>query len=85
MTLFRFNLEISDAVKTERLMLMPHGENYSWSASPTSPASFSEEENQLKADGLRRRDRTPFTHADAVKDDRFNEMIMLYLRDRSAK
>ena len=66
-------------------MLMPHGENYSWSASPTSPASFSEEENQLKADGLRRRDRTPFTHADAVKDDRFNEMIMLYLRDRSAK
>ena len=81
-------MELTDGVKTERLMLMPHGENYSWAASPASPASppsLYEEENQLKADGLRRRDRTQFTHADAVKDDRFNEMIMLYLRDRSAK
>merc|ERR1712071_473343 len=74
--------------KTERLILMPQNDNYSWAASPlwTTQSGSSQDENQLKLEGGgRRRDRTPFTHADAVKDDRFNEMIMLYLRDRSSK
>ena len=57
---------------------------YPWRPVDSNEANSLRSEEDLYDDGGRDRVSTSFTQEDAVKDVRLHEMVMQYLRDRSA-